>query len=136
MARALVVLSLVMLVAASLQDEHLVERIEIPLGGIIPLSQSALQSDETLRRVELALQQLSNQNGGLFTHRVIKIRSGTSQVVNGFKLVFIVEVESVPTEDATPANRVSEVYEIKIYEPAGTNPETKYSFRKISSDEN
>ena len=137
MVRVLVVLHLAMLVVASLyEDEHLVPRIEHLLGGITQLSPAALQSEQALRRVELALQQLSIQNGGLSTHRLINILSGTRQVVNGFIFVFIVEVESLPTQDSMHSNGIIEVYEIEIYEPAARNAEKRYTFRKISHYEN
>ncbi|KAL5969742.1 hypothetical protein TSMEX_002504 [Taenia solium] len=136
MLRVVVVLSLAAL-ALSCSDggESILRHHIYPLGGVVPLSPEVLQSEEVKERVEEALSQLSSQNGGLMTHRIICIRSGTRQVVNGFKYVFVVEVESSPTEGATGVEPVSEVYKVEIYKPASRGAKKQYTFEKIPTNE-
>ncbi|KAL5105089.1 hypothetical protein TcWFU_001078 [Taenia crassiceps] len=105
------------------------------LGGVVSLTPEVLQSEEVKERVEEALHQLSSQSGGLMTHRIIHICSGTRQVVNGFKYVFVVEVESSPTEGAAGSEPVSEVYRVQIYEPASRGAKKRYTFEKVPTNE-
>ncbi|VDM32719.1 unnamed protein product [Hydatigera taeniaeformis] len=129
-------LHLAALVVAGLDEiEPIVQRHEYPLGGVIPLTPKVLQSKEVEERVERALRQLSRRNGGLMTYRIIHIRSGTRQVVNGFKYVFVVEVESLPTEEGAGTESVSEVYRVRIYEPASRGAKRRYFFKKIPTNE-
>ncbi|VDK36079.1 unnamed protein product [Taenia asiatica] len=136
MLRVVVVLSLAALaLSCSGGDEPILRHHTYLLGGVVSLSPKVLQSEEVKERVEEALAQLSSQNGGLITHHIIRIRSGTRQVVNGFKYVFVVEVESSPTEGATGAEPVSEVYRVEIYEPASRGAKKQYNFEKIPTNE-
>ncbi len=132
---SLVVLSLSILVAATLsEDEDNHERHEQLLGGIQELTRTALDSPEAYKRVESALAQLSTQNGGCLSHRPLRIRSGTRQVVNGFKFSFVVEVERSSSGECDSAPGVSEIYRILIYEPAARDEETEYTFEKLPTE--
>ncbi|EUB56100.1 hypothetical protein EGR_09039 [Echinococcus granulosus] len=111
------------------------QRFQYLLGGVVPLTPEALQSEEVKERVQSALEQLSIQSGSHLAHRIIHIRSGTRQVVNGLKFVFVVEVESSPTHEAMDAEDVSEVYKVEIYEPASRGAEKRYTFEKIPTNE-
>lgn len=121
------------------EDESIKERHEYLLGGIQQLSRRALDSPQAFARVERALAQLSSQNAGCLSHRPTNIRSGSRQVVNGFKFIFVVEVERSSSEhcqtESTPSNGVSEIYKIDIYEPAGRGSETEYNFEKLATDQ-
>ncbi|VDD81753.1 unnamed protein product [Mesocestoides corti] len=128
-------LTIIAVVGTLHDDENIRARFEQPLGGIQELTEAALQSDEARKRVELALEHLSNQKVGCLKHRPIKIRSGSRQVVNGFIFVFVVEVESFSVGECDSAPGVSEVYKVTIYEPAARDRQTEYSFEKLSTTE-
>ncbi|KAM3173781.1 hypothetical protein ACTXT7_011909 [Hymenolepis weldensis] len=134
MGRVAVLFLFSMFVAASTyEDEHLVERFERPLGEILKLEDEALKSDAARVRVESALKKLAEQNGGCRRYKLVNISSGTRQIVNGFNFEFVVEVESVPTENciAEQPESISEVYKITIYEPAARDAEKRHTFEKI-----
>lgn len=138
MLRVTLLFSLSFLVSASIyEDEHLVERFEQPLGGIIQLEDEALKSDAARIRVESALKKLANQNGNCRNYKLVDIRSGTRQVVNGFNFEFVVEVESTPNHNcaAEQPEGLSEVYKLSIYEPAAREAEIRLNFEKISSSQ-
>nr|CDS21034.1 immunogenic protein ts11 [Echinococcus granulosus] len=70
----------VLIVAASFENEPLMQRFQYLLGGVVPLTPEALQSEEVKERVQSALEQLSIQSGSHLAHRIIHIRSGTRQL--------------------------------------------------------
>lgn len=137
MFRVALLLQTSMLIVASIyDDEHIVERFEQPLGGIMQFTEEALQSKAAELRVESALNQLALQGTGCRNYKIMHIRSGSRQVVNGFIFEFVVEVESLPTEKCPgEEGGISEVYKIKIYEPAASDAEKRYTFEKLVTNE-
>ncbi|VDN97497.1 unnamed protein product [Rodentolepis nana] len=108
-----------------------------PLGDIIALEEKALRDAVTRARVESALEELAQQNGGCRKYNLLNIQSGTFQVINGIDYNFHAEVESVPTEKcvAEQAGAIPEVYKINIFEPADQNAKKQYAFEKLLVDE-
>lgn len=128
-----ILLQLLTLISAQmLADERFTERFDQPLGGIIQLTERALQTPAVTSRVEAALEQLAARSNGCRKYRISNICSGTSQVVNGFGFEFVVKVESHPTERClSEMGRISEFFKITIYEPVTEGAETRYTFEKI-----
>nr|CDS34299.2 immunogenic protein ts11 [Hymenolepis microstoma] len=133
-----VLLVISMIVVSSINAVECMERKFVqPLGAIIEFEDEVLRDDLTRARVESALEELAQQNGGCRKYKLIDIQSGTSQVINGIDYNFIAEVESVPTGKCLDEQigATSAVFKIRIFEPAGKNAEKRYEFEKIVVDE-